>query len=145
VSQDRTPIFVTHGHAELSLLRVKAFLERLGLAPIVLQDEDDRGLTVIEKFEYYARPCEAAVIIMTPDDLVVFPGTSDVVSVSRPNVLIELGWFIRHVGRARVLILFQESVSVPSNIGGVVTLRFRDDPLEVTERIRQRLEGLGLI
>ena len=138
-------IFIAHGHGELETLKVTKFFRRLGLATVDLHDEDDRGLTVIEKFEYYATPCEAAVALLTPDDFVLPSRSEKSTRASRPNVILELGWFMRHVGRSRVLILARKGTDIPSDIAGVLVLEFDTDPLEASERIRQRLQGIGLI
>ena len=138
-------IFIVHGHSEVDTFKVKDFIRSLNLTPIDLQDQDDLGLTIIEKFEKYATQCDAAIVLMTPDDLVSPSGTGSDVQASRQNVMIELGWFMRHVGRSRVVILYQSGTHVPSDIAGVLYLAYDKSPLEVTEKMRQRLKGLGLI
>src|SRR5260370_32090172 len=40
----------------------------LGLRPIILDEQDDFGMTLIEKFEDYAATCSFAFVLMTPDD-----------------------------------------------------------------------------
>jgi predicted nucleotide-binding protein len=57
----------------------------------------------------------------------------------------ELGWFMAKLGRNRIVVLHRGAVEVPSDISGVIYLEFRDSVLEVAEKIRQRLRGVGLI
>lgn len=137
-----TKTFLAYGHAEIHRLQLYKYLLSLGLVVVDLDDQDDLGLTVVEKFEHYAQQCSLAVVLMTPDDLVVSGSDNEGRARSRQNVMIELGWFMRHVGRRRVIIVAQTDTYIPSDLAGILTLRFSKDPREVGERIRQRLEGL---
>jgi predicted nucleotide-binding protein len=139
-------VFIVHGHDLAARRDLKDFLGRLGLNPVILEEQDDRGMTVIEKFEYYAAICSFAFIMMTPDD-----PTQHVESVderswrARQNVIMELGWFIAQLGRHRVAILYKDGTEIPSDIHGVLYARFANSIAEVSERIRQRLKGAHLI
>jgi len=61
------------------------------------------------------------------------------------NVIMELGWFMAHLGRERVILLYHGELEIPSDIHGVVYLKFNNSIYEISERIRQRLKGVGLI
>jgi hypothetical protein len=50
----RPRVFVVHGRDEAVRERVARFLERLRLAPVILQERTDQGRTIIEKFELNA-------------------------------------------------------------------------------------------
>jgi predicted nucleotide-binding protein len=76
---------------------------------------------------------------MTPDDLM---GSS---VRARQNVVLELGWFMAHLGRERVLLLYAGDVEIPSDIFGIVYLAFKRSIREVEGRIQQRLRGAGMI
>jgi predicted nucleotide-binding protein len=64
---------------------------------------------------------------------------------ARQNVILELGWFMAKLGRHRVVILYKGSTEIPSDLLGVVYLRFQTSIFEVSEKIRQRLSGAGLL
>ena|SRR6185503_21021459 len=121
-------------------MELKDFLISLGLQPIILDEQDHMGKTIIEAFEYYATVCSFAFVLMTPDDLA--EGTR---RRARQNVIMELGWFIAYLGRERVAILYQGDPEIPSDISGVLYLEFKERIGEVSERIRRRLRGVGLI
>jgi len=150
-SSDNKNVFIVHGHSHAHRQELATQLEALGLQPIILDQEDDLGLTVIEKFEHYARDCSFAFVLMTPDDLTAPPtGTKTSTPApsiwrARQNVILELGWFMAHLGRERVVILHRKELEIPSDIHGVVSIRFEDSLLEVQDVIRRRLRGALLI
>jgi hypothetical protein len=47
-------VFVVHGHDGEAKQAVARFLEKLGLSPIILHEQADRGRTIIKKFEHHA-------------------------------------------------------------------------------------------
>ena len=108
-------VFVSHGHSS-DWRTVQAFVEKdIRLPTIELQQQPSEGRTVIEKLFDYATRCDSAVIVMTGDDL----SNEDEVRI-RENVMHELGLFQGLYGRDRVVLLHEEGVHVPSNLGGVV-------------------------
>jgi predicted nucleotide-binding protein len=138
-------VFIVHGHSEAATLRLKELLSGLGLNPIVLNDQDDRGMTIIEKFEYYARTCSFAFILMTPDDRTAGVGGAESLGRARQNFIMELGWFMAHLGRDRVVILYNGKLEIPSDILGVVYGEFKASVLEAANRIRLALKRVELL
>ena len=138
-------MFIVHGHDKTKRFELKDFLTQLGLQALVLDEQDDLGMTIIEKFEHYATTCSFAFVLMTPDDLTA--GTKETGSRqrARQNVIMELGWFMAYLGRDRVIILGHGELEIPSDIHGVVYVEFKNSIYEISERIRQRLRGMGLI
>jgi len=146
VTSDNKDIFIVHGHNLEIRNELRDFLrDSLHLQPIILEEQDDRGKTIIEKFEYYAPSCSFAFVLMTPDDKMATDNQSESWMRARQNVIMELGWFIGYLGRDRVVILSQGELEIPSDIHGVVDIRFEKTIREVTEKIRQRLNGVNLI
>jgi predicted nucleotide-binding protein len=75
--------------------------------------------TIIEKFEDYA-DVGFAVVLMTGDDR---GGARDIAFEAqklraRQNVVLELGYFLRRLGRSRVCALYVTSVEIPSDYPG---------------------------
>jgi predicted nucleotide-binding protein len=99
--KDRSKVFVVHGHDEAARLAVAGFLQKIGLEAITLQDQPDQGLTIIEKFEAYAREVGFAVVLLTPDDVVGAVSASSPMSRARQNVIFELGYFVGKLGRGK--------------------------------------------
>ena len=125
---------------------MKNFLQSIGFEPIILHEQNDKGLTIIEKFEYYASKCVFAFILLTPDDPIHDSlGADEIYWRARQNVILELGWFMAKLGRERVAVLHMGKVDIPSDMIGVIYIPFRESILEGSEPIRQRLKGVNLI
>lgn len=111
-------VFVVHGHDEAAKESVARFLERIGFEAIILHEQASQGMTVIEKIEAHG-DVGFAVVLLTPDDTGGKEG-ADAAPRARQNVILELGYFIGRLGRARVTALRRGDVEVPSDFGGVV-------------------------
>jgi predicted nucleotide-binding protein len=113
-------VFVVHGHNHGVKEAVARFLEKLDLDPIILHEKPNAGRTVIEKFSDYA-DVQFAVVLLTADD----EGrgrstTADLLLRARQNVILELGYFLGKLGRARVCALYEADVEIPSDYKGVL-------------------------
>jgi predicted nucleotide-binding protein len=114
-------VFVVHGHDEALRETVARFLERLGLFPIILHEQPNRGRTIIEKFTDYSDVC-FAVVLLTADDR----GGSKEAPIesyqprARQNVILELGFFLGKLGRDNVCALYERGVEIPSDFHGVL-------------------------
>jgi len=112
-------VFITHGRSA-DWREVQSFVERdLGFKTLELAQEPNIGMTVIEKLEANAQQCDSAVIVMTGDDT-----DADGRSRARENVMHEIGFFQGRYGRARVCLLHEDGVSIPSNLSGAVYIPF---------------------
>ena len=118
---DTNKVFVVHGRDIGTKDTVTRFLEALDLEPVVLQEQPDRGRTVIEKFEEYADQCGFAVILCTPDD---FGGldsdNGETEQRARQNVIFELGFFVGKLGRGFVSLMVKGDVKIPTDYVGVL-------------------------
>ena len=111
--------FISHGRSA-DWREVQAFTEKdVGLATLELSQEPSAGQTIIEKLERNASTCDSAVIVMTGDDI-----DEDGQARARENVMHEIGFFQAKYGRARVCLLHEEAVSIPTNLSGVVYVPF---------------------
>jgi len=61
-------VFIAHGHDSEARETVSAFLRDIGIKPIILFEEADRGETIIEKLERCCREADFAIVLFTPDD-----------------------------------------------------------------------------
>lgn len=114
-------VFLVHGHDDGSKHAVARFLEQIGVKPVILQEQINRGMTVIEKFEEFADRAGFAVVLMTPDDI-GYPVGKEEEKKHRPrqNVVLELGYFAAHLGRDKTLVLTKGDVEMPSDVFGLV-------------------------
>lgn len=112
-------VFIVHGHDGEARESVARFLSSVGLAPIILHEQANRGRTIIEKVEAHS-DVGFAVVLITPDDEGKIKGTSELEPRARQNVLLELGYFIGRLGRENVCALKRGTVEIPSDFAGVV-------------------------
>ena len=114
-------VFIVHGHDEAAKHAIAGFVRRLGLNPIILDEQANRGQTIIEKFEENADEAGFAIVLLTPDDVGAPKDKQDQLKPrARQNVVLELGYFMGKLGRERVCPLFKDEVEKPSDIDGVV-------------------------
>ena len=119
-------VFVVHGRDEGTRNTVVGFLKKIGLQPIVLAEQPNRGFTTIEKFERHAQ-VSFAVVLLTPDDTGSLQGEAHRPKPrARQNVIFELGFFFGKLGRKRVCALTKDEVEIPSDYAGVVYIPFDD-------------------
>lgn len=116
---DSDRVFIVHGHDEASRESVARFILNIGLKPVILHEQANRGMTVPEKLEAYGN-VGYAVILLTPDDLGRERRQSEEHPRARQNVILELGYFVGHLGRSNVMALRKDDVEIPSDYLGVV-------------------------
>lgn len=116
-------IFLVHGHDEVAKHSVARFIEQLNFVPIILHEQANQGRTIIEKIESN-RDVSFAVVLLTPDD--ECSGHSGVTRRARQNVILELGYFIAHLGRDRVAALKKGEIEIPSDVMGVIYTELDD-------------------
>jgi predicted nucleotide-binding protein len=122
-------VFVVHGHNHGIKESVARFLEKLDLDPIILHEKPNAGRTLIEKFSDYA-DVQFAVVLLTADDLGKPRESNQEAQLrARQNVILELGYFLGKLGRARVCALYESGVELPSDYQGVLFL-----PLDAGDR-----------
>lgn len=128
-------VFLVHGHDEGAKHSVARFLEQLGIKPVILQEQINRGMTVIEKFEAFAGRAGFAIVLMTPDDY-GYPATSEQEKKHRPrqNVVLELGYFAAKLGREKTFVLTKGDLEMPSDVMGLVY-----EPMDRSEGWKMRL------
>jgi predicted nucleotide-binding protein len=144
-----TKVFVVHGHDERSKTELEALLRELRLEPIVLHRQADRGQTLIEKFEANS-DVGYAFILLTPDEVAYLRSQEDSPDPdrvkerrARPNVIFEFGFFVGKLGRSRVCCLHTGSVSLPSDLAGLVYKPYKEHVEELGLGIVRELTAAG--
>ena len=149
-------VFIVHGTDHKPMQELKALLKEAGLTPIVLSEQPSGGRTLVEKLEEYS-DVGYAFVILTPDDLggIYESGgkwsrpkrlrsyLKKAYPRARQNVILELGYFIGKLGRDRVTCLLKKPLEQPSDIHGVVYIRFDKSLNEVKDAILQELKAAG--
>lgn len=137
-------IFLVHGRDEGAKNTVARFLENLDLQPVILDEQANRGRTIIEKFESHS-DVGFAIVLLTPDDEGALRGDEKSGRHrARQNVIFELGFFIGRLGRERVCALTKGSaMEIPSDYSGVVYIPL-DDGGAWQSRLVKELKSAGL-
>ena len=131
----RNSVFLVHGHDDGAKHAVARYLEQLGVKPVILQEQINRGMTVIEKFETFADRAGFAVVLMTPDDYgYAVNSEQDKRHRPRQNVVLELGYFAAKLGRDKTFVLTKGDVEMPSDVLGLAY-----EPMDRTEGWKIRL------
>jgi predicted nucleotide-binding protein len=122
-------VFVIHGHDDTMKLEVSRALEKLDLEPIILHEQENRGRTIIEKFEHFS-DVGFAVALFSPDDAgySTDEGPESYRYRARQNVIFELGYFIGKLGRERAVALHRrvDNFEMPSDYDGVLYRPFEE-------------------
>ena len=134
-------VFVVHGHDEAPREMVARYITKLGLEPVILHEQPNRGMTVIEKLDANG-DVGYAVILLTPDDIGRGKPESEEKPRARQNVILELGYFLGRLGRQRVIALLKDEVEIPSDYMGVMYVPF-DDAGAWRQKLGQELDSAG--
>ena len=111
-------VFLIHGRDRGTRDTVANFLRKLELEPVILEEQPNRGRTIIEKFEEYVQG-DFAIALLTPDDVGGL-SNDELQPRARQNVIFEFGYCIGKFGRDRVLALVKEDPEIPSDYAGVL-------------------------
>jgi predicted nucleotide-binding protein/DNA-binding NarL/FixJ family response regulator len=119
-AQQGRKVFIAHGHDLDARNSVTDFLQGIGIRPIVLFEEADRGDTIVEKLERCCREADFAIVLLTPDDF-GYPkeNPNEIKPRARQNVIFELGYLAARLSRRRVRVLYR-GVEIPTNFLGVL-------------------------
>ena len=136
VVETQNRVFLSHGRSK-DWYQVQAHIEKdlkhLGLQTLELAQEPSLGSTIIEKLEANAKRCDSAVIVMSGDD----KDSADNLR-ARENVMHEIGYFQASYGRSKVILLHEDSVSVPTNLAGIVYVPYPKDSVDAAFAVMAR-------
>ena len=132
-------IFIVHGHNGKLKDYLSKQLEKMGFHPIILSNEEDSGIALFDKFEKYANRCVKAIILMTKDDCV--NKDDSIYYQARPNVFIELGYFLHMIKRTDIIVVCEKGVKIPSDIHGVCYIEYEDNLRSLFQRITKALNS----
>jgi predicted nucleotide-binding protein len=142
----RPRIFIVHGHDTALVDLVRTTISGYGLRPIVLaQQSDGLGVSILRHLEQHAALVEAAVVLLTGDDVGAQRGKrrSGLKPRARQNVVLELGFFLAKLGASNVIPLYQDGVELPSDYGGIIWEELRSDG-SWRQRLEEKLRSIGI-
>ncbi len=144
VGHRRSPnrVFVVHGRNEVARDQIVEFLASIGLEGIVLHEQPNMGRHLLTKFIEEAELVTFAVVIMTADDVGGRTQT-DLAPRARQNVILELGYFLSHLGQPRVCALISPGLETPSDFDGIVYISMSGNGQWKTE-LKRELGAAGM-
>lgn len=138
-------IFIVHGHDAASKEELARILEKLGLSPVILHEQPEKGRVLIEKLEQHTSDVGYAFVLLTPDDVGSQKDAKpeELKPRARQNVIFEFGYLMGKLGRNRICCLYTGSVEQPTDLEGIVYVPFRDSVHEAYEKIVRELRAAG--
>lgn len=116
---DNKKVFVVHGHDHQLRDEVELMLRRIGLDPVILQNEANAGRTVIKKIEDLT-DVGFGIVLYTCCDEGRKKGTDTLHDRARQNVIFEHGYLYAKLGRGRVAAINDAGIEIPSDLAGVL-------------------------
>ena len=141
----KSKVFIVHGNTHEHRDKLVRIVADLGLEPLVLEFAKKGGRSIYEEFLILARTADFAFVLLTPDDKISNELSDDQKYRSRQNVIFEMGWFFAKLGRLKTRLLYSGVIEIPSDITGVIYIKFEDDLNKARSDIRDALEVGGLI
>ncbi len=141
----RPKVFVVHGHAVEDRDKLFKILTEFNVEPVVMEFATKKGRSIYEEFYDLAKDCEFAFVLLTPDDKMAADVPDDEKFRARQNVIFEMGWFYSFLGREKTRLLYRGTIEIPSDVTGVVYIKFNETLDEVRSDIRSSLEAGGVV
>jgi predicted nucleotide-binding protein len=136
-------VFILHGH-DPARDELAAFLMKLGLRPIILEQQGHAGRTILEQLEAHIRSADYAVALFTGDDEGHVAGRPELKKArARQNCVLELGLCLGVLGRERIAILYRDGVELPSDLQGLLYIPF-NRVADVRLQLVQAMKHAGL-
>lgn len=144
-SKDSKKVFIVHGHDKLLLNETENFVRCLGLEPIILFKEADKGKTIIEKIEEFSEQACYAIILYSSCDI-GYP--KDHKEIARPrarqNVIFEHGYMMALLGRENICALLEnDDIETPGDISGVIYVAHDENGIWKL-RIAKNMSAVGI-
>lgn len=139
-------VFVVYGHDQVARTQLEAMLRRWDLQPLIFDQLESLGNTIIEKLEEYIPQADFGIVLATPDDI-GYPKDKEKEKKHRvrQNVVLEMGMLLSRLGRSKVAILFKniEDMEKPSDIHGLIYIPFTADVKETTVDLAKEMNKNG--
>jgi predicted nucleotide-binding protein len=127
-------VFITHGKNKALIEPIKKLLAFGELEAVVSVQTQTVSQPVPGKVMEEMRSCGAAIIHVEDErHLVDAEGNEHI--VLNDNVLIEIGAAMALYGSHRFILVVKEGVKLPSNLQGLLELRYKGDTLDVNDTV----------
>lgn len=129
-------IFIVHGHDAILKEEIARMLEKQGIDVVLLSERVSSGRTIVEKIEKYSQ-VDAAICLLTCDDVGKEKGEKRLKGRSRQNVIFETGYFIHKLGRDKVILVCDPEVELPSDLQGIVYSTKEDWNISILKELKE--------
>ena len=120
---------------------MELLLLHIGLEPVILCSQPDKGLTIIEKIEEYT-DVSFAIVLYTGCDVGKLKTETDLKLRARQNVVFEHGYLVNKLGRKRVVALVEDGVETPGDVSGVLYISLSDSDWK--QKVLREMGACGL-
>jgi predicted nucleotide-binding protein len=127
-------VFITHGKNQKLIEPIKKLLDYGELHPVVAVQSQTVSQPVPTKVLAEMRSCGAA-IIHVEEERTLADNDGKQYSVLNDNVLIEIGAAMALYGE-RFILIVKDGVKLPSNLQGLLELRYKGDTLDMEETVK---------
>lgn len=145
-SMSNNKVFIVYGHDTAAKDELVHMLHTWGIDALAIDALPTQGRTIIEQLEHYIPQTNYGVVLATPDDTACSKKNSTVMQCrARQNVVLELGMLLSKLGRSRVAILMKEceNFEIPSDIDGILYIRFSNSVTEAENSLKRELNSHG--
>jgi hypothetical protein len=138
----RLTILIAHDGKTAARDKLEAFIRALGANPIIVEAEPSLGASVYAKVEAAIPLCQYGVVLSTRARAAIQDGYA----IPRGNLIDEAARLRGVLGRARVLLMVEQDVYLPSNIADFITAGFTAQSMDAafTELVNE-LRGQGML
>jgi predicted nucleotide-binding protein len=133
--RDKGRVFITHGKNSKILGQVKEIVTYGGFEPVVTMERETAAKPVPEKVLNDMRNCEAAVIHVAVDGIIVDQDGKEHPQING-NVLIEIGAAMGLYRGYKFILLVEEGLMLPSNLQGLYECRYSGDELSASATMK---------
>ncbi|MCZ4345497.1 nucleotide-binding protein [Devosia neptuniae] len=120
-------VFIVHGRDDPLKIEVENYLRKIGVEPVILHEQDNRGRHLLTKFMEVAASCSAAVVLVAAEDLGRHTSETDLQDRARQNVVLELGYFLGALGPKKTFMIVKGRPEMPSDMQGIVHIPHAGD------------------
>lgn len=138
----KNKVFIVHGHDEALKYQLSDWLRKIGVEPIILHEQANGGTSsILDKLERYS-DVDCAIALFTADDVGSEKG-KELQPRARQNVVFEAGMFLGKLGKKRVIVLYEEGIESPGDLGGCVYIP-ADKYDGWKEKLRLEFDAMGI-
>jgi predicted nucleotide-binding protein len=127
-------VFITHGKNQALIDPVKKLLSFGELVPVTEIENQTVSQPIPTKIMAGMRSCGAAIIHVEDEQHLIDKEGNEQIVIN-PNVLIEIGAAMALYGD-RFILVVRDGVKLPSNLQGLLELRYKGETLDVNETVR---------